>query len=110
MYLYLYRANGSPLGMARRKKKQQIEEEFSIPEDAEIWVEVKIQGTVYGYVSRSFYPEIGTKIFSKGGDLTKVKKSVSKEAWNAFRTTKPRSTKTNPVHIVHYGAGAKYTG
>lgn len=104
----MYRANGSPLGMARRKKKQ--EEEFSIPEDAEIWVEVKIQGTVYGYVSRSFYPEIGTKIFSKGGDLTKVKKSVSKEAWNAFRTTKPRSTKTNPVHIVHYGAGAKYTG
>jgi len=94
--------------MARRKKKQ--EEEFSIPENAEIWVEVKIQGVIYGYVTREHYPTIGTKIFAKGGDLTKVKKIVSKEAWNAFRTTKPRSTKKQPVHIVQYGAGAKYTG
>ena len=94
--------------MARRKKKQ--EEEFSIPENAEIWVEVKIQGVIYGYVTREHYPTIGTKIFAKGGDLTKVKKIVSKEAWSAFRTTKPRSTKKQPVHIVQYGAGAKYTG
>ena len=94
--------------MARRKKKQ--EEEFSIPENAEIWVEVKIQGVIYGYVTREHYPTIGTKIFSKGGDLSKVQKEVSTEAWKAFRTTEPRSSKTRPVHIIRYGTGGKYTG
>lgn len=106
----MYRANGSPLGMARRKKKQQIEEEFSIPENAEVWVEVKIQGVIYGYVTKEFYPTLGTKIFSKGGDLSKVQKEVSTEAWKAFRTTEPRSSKTRPVHIIRYGTGGKYTG
>lgn len=96
--------------MARRKKKQIEEEEFSIPENAELWVEVKIQGKIYGYVTKEFYPTIGTKIFSKGGDLSKVQKDVSKEAWSAFRTTVPRSSKTRPVHIIKYGSGGKYTG